>query len=46
MKRLFDKVLEDWAADRGVPTVLAGFSADANVYAGTNAPTSGPSGRR
>ena len=33
-------------AGRSVPTVLEGFSAAANVYAGTNAPTSGPSGRR
>ena len=33
-------------ADRSVPTVLEGFSAEANVYAVTNAPTSGPSGRR
>ena len=43
---LIDDVRAKLDAGRGVPTVLAGFSADANVYAGTNAPTSGPSGRR
>ncbi len=43
---IIDAVRAKLDADRGVPTVLVGFSAGANVYAGTNAPTSGPSGRR
>ena len=43
---LIDGVRARLDADRAVPTVLEGFSADANVYAGTNAPTSGPSGAR
>ncbi|MBQ6103661.1 MAG: hypothetical protein IJL06_08325 [Kiritimatiellae bacterium] len=42
---LIDGVRARLDADRSVPTVLEGFSAGANVYAGTNAPTSGPSRR-